>query len=96
VKDLKERIEAKIKQIEEDIKSISRGEMLGVYNGKSHPKEQEIKFQQWRIDILKHIKTMKKDQVANELIRLQEQYKKESKYETLVVMDLYRLYLGVI
>jgi uncharacterized protein (UPF0335 family) len=93
---LKERIDAKIKQIEEDIQSISRGEMLGVYNGKSHPKEQEIKFQQWRIDILKHIKTMKKDKVANELIRLQEQHKKEPKYETLVVIDLYRAALGVI
>jgi hypothetical protein len=96
VKDLKERIEAKIKQIQEDIQSISRGEMLGVYNGKSHPKEQEIKFQQWRIDILKHIKTMKKNQVANELISLQEQYKKVTKYEILVVIDLYRVALGVI
>jgi uncharacterized protein (UPF0335 family) len=96
VKDLKERIEAKIKQIEDDIQSISRGEMLGVYNGKAHPKEQEIKFQQWRIDILKHIKTMKKDQVDNELILLQKQYEKETKYETLVIIDLYRVALGVI
>jgi uncharacterized protein (UPF0335 family) len=93
---LQKRIDAKIKQIEDDIQSITRGGMLGVYNGEAHPKEQEIKFQQWRIDILKHIKTLVQDKAANELIRLQKQYDDEPKYETLVVIDLYRIALGVI
>jgi hypothetical protein len=93
---MKEKIESKIKQIEEDIQSISRGEMLGVFNGQPHPKEQEIKFQQWRIDILKHVDTLTLDQAANELIRLQQQYDREPKYETLVIADLYRVALGVI
>lgn len=91
-----ESIDAKIKQIEDDIKAISNNEMLGVYNGEAHHKEEEIKFQQWRIDILKHIKTLSESEAANELIRLQKQYEKEPKYETNVVIDLYRVALGVI
>jgi uncharacterized protein (UPF0335 family) len=93
---LKKRIEAKIKQINDDIEAISNGEMLSVYKGKPHPKEQEIKFQKWRIDVLNHIKNLREEDANKELERLRGLHEKEKNYETLVIIDLYRLALGVI
>jgi len=92
---LHQRIDTKIKQIENDIKAIENNEVLGIYKGQTHPKEKEIKFQLWRIGVLQRIKPLPKEEALNELVRLEQEYEKESKYEILVLKDLFAYALGV-
>lgn len=92
-------IDKKVKQIKKDIQAIQDGEMLAIYNKPTDEeinKDYAIKLQRWRIEVLKGLKKKTKTQLSQELIELEEKFKVKPDFETAVVIDLYRIALGVL
>lgn len=90
------RIEAKIKAIEQDIIAIKDGEMLAIHNepiDKKRDEAQAIELQEWRIVHLKLMKDMPVRALENNLERLQ---REKQTFESVVLIDLYRIALGVL
>lgn len=96
---MKNRIEEKIKQIKHDIEAIKNGEMLSIYNApidKKMDEEQSIRLQEWRIKILHDLRYFPADILARKLKTFEENQIAEKSFETAVLIDLYKIALGVL
>lgn len=89
-------VEQKIQQIKQDIEAIKNGEMLAIHNESSDKKrdeEEAIELQKWRIRHLENIRDMPIPVLERNLALLQ---KEKQTFETSVMIDLYRIALGVL
>lgn len=90
-----ERIEAKIRAVEQDIEAIRNGEMLAIHDAPTDKKldeSQAIELQEWRIVQLRKMLDRSYEQLADEFYQLK---LNKLTFESAVLLDLYRIALGV-